>query len=330
MLVYGKIVAYEASTTALKKTKGSGHMINKFFNITDNAPFILSCCSTVDLSTEKLQSIGVSYACFNYFLGGKELSDDLGKSLSSNEFYNAMVAGAETKTSQINAAEYEDYFTELLSHGKDVLHITLSSGLSGSYRSACLAADELREKYPDRKLIVVDSLGASAGSGLLTAMAADLRDSGKSIEETAAWLEENKLNVHHWFFSTDLTFYVKGGRVSKAAGWFGTALRICPLLNMSFDGKLIPREKVRTKQRVIKAIADKMSLMAQNGTSYDGKCFISHSNCLEDAEAVRVLVEESIPAMKGRVEIYNIGTIIGSHSGPGTVALFFMGSKRED
>ena len=197
-------------------------------------------------------------------------------------------------------------------------------------KGVCLAADELRARYPDRKLIIVDSLGASAGSGLLTAMAADLRDSGKTAEETAAWLKENKLNVHHWFFSTDLTFYVKGGRVSKAAGWFGTALRICPLLNMSFDGKLIPREKIRTKQRVIKAIADKMSLMAQNGTAYDGKCFISNSDSLEDAEAVRALVEETIPALKGKVEIYNIGTIIGSHTGPGTVALFFMGSKRVD
>ena len=305
-------------------------MVNKVLNITENAPFILSCCSTVDLSAEKLESLGVSYVCFNYFLGGKEYSDDLGKTLSSKDFYAAMVAGADTKTSQINAAEYEDYFTALLETGKDVLHISLSSGLSGSYRSACLAADELRARYPDRKLIIVDSLGASAGSGLLTAMAADLRDSGKTIDETAAWLEENKLNVHHWFFSTDLTFYVKGGRVSKAAGWFGTALRICPLLNMSFDGKLIPREKIRTKQRVIKAIADKMSLMAQNGTAYDGKCFISNSDSLEDAEAVKALVEETIPALKGKVEIYNIGTVIGSHTGPGTVALFFMGSKRVD
>jgi DegV family protein with EDD domain len=305
-------------------------MINKFLNISPDAPYIVSCCSTVDLSAEKLEAMGVSYACFNYFLDGKELSDDLGKSLSSKEFYNAMVAGADTKTSQINAAEYEDYFGELLATGKDVLHITLSSGLSGSYRSACLAAEELREKYPDRKLVVVDSLGASAGSGLLTAMAADLRDGGKTIEDAAAWLEENKLNVHLWFFSTDLTFYVKGGRVSKAAGWFGTALKICPLLNMSHEGKLIPREKVRTKPRVVKAIVEKMSLMAQNGTNYDGKCFISHSDCLEDAEAVKSLIEESFPSLVGKVEIYNIGTVIGSHTGPGTVALFFLGNKRED
>lgn len=305
-------------------------MINRVLNILPDAPFILSCCSTVDLSPEKLAELGVSYACFNYLLDGKEYSDDLGKTVSSKDFYAAMTAGADTKTSQINSAEYGDYFEELLKTGKDVLHVTLSSGLSGSYRSACLAAEELREKYSDRRLIVVDSLGASSGSGLLVALAADLRDSGKTIDEVAGWLKENRLNLHHWFFSTDLTFYVKGGRISKAAGWFGTALRICPLLNMSFDGKLVPREKIRTKQRVIKAIADKMSLLAQDRKDYSSRCFISHSNSYEDAEAVRLLVEESFPQLRGRIEIYNIGTVIGSHSGPGTVALFFMGDTRQD
>lgn len=305
-------------------------MINYTLNFTNDAPFVLSCCSTVDLSAEKLVSIGVSYACFHYFLDGKEYSDDLGKTISIKEFYDAMVAGADTKTSQINTAEFEIYFEEIFKSGKDILHISLSSGLSGTYRSASIAADELREKYPDRKIVVVDSLGASAGYGLLISIAADMRDAGKSIDEVAEWVTENRLNLHHWFFSTDLTFYVKGGRVSKAAGWFGTALRICPLLNMNFEGKLIAREKIRTKPRVIKAIADKMILCAQNGTAYNGKCYISQSDCYEDAAAVKSLLEESFPALKGKVEIYDIGTVIGSHTGPGTVALFFLGSKRED
>jgi len=305
-------------------------MLNYVLNIDNNAPFILSCCTSADLSAEKLAALKVSYACFHYFLDGKEYSDDLGKSLSIKDFYKAMTDGADTKTSQINTAEFEEYFEALLKNGKDILHITLSSGLSGTHRSACIAADELRERYPDRKIVVVDSLGASAGLGLLVALAADMRDEGMSIDETAEWLLNNRLNLHHWFFSTDLTFYVKGGRISKAAGWFGTALRICPLLNMNFEGKLVPREKIRTKQRVIKAIADKMVLCAQNGSEYDGKCFISNSDCQEDALAVKALVEESIPALKGKVEIFDIGTIIGSHAGPGTVALFFLGSKRED
>ena len=305
-------------------------MIGYVNNLKNDVSFALSCCSTVDLSFEKLAELGVSYACFHYFLDGKEYSDDLGQTLSNADFYQAMVDGADTKTSQINAAEFTEYFESLLKSGKDILHLSLSSGLSGSYRSACIAANELSEKYPDRRITVIDTLGASAGSGLLVALAADLRDSGKSIDETAAWLEENKLRLHHWFFSTDLTFYVKGGRVSKAAGWFGTALRICPLLNMNHEGKLIPREKIRTKQRVIKAIVDKMVQFADGGAEYNGKCFISQSACLEDATAVKALVEEKIPALAGKVEIFNIGTVIGSHTGPDTVALFFLGDKRVD
>ena len=305
-------------------------MINFTKNIKNDTPFVLSCCSTVDLSVGKLAELGVSYACFHYFLDGKEYSDDLGKTMTSKQFYDAMVAGAETKTSQINSAEFEEYFEELLKSGKDVLHLSLSSGLSGTYRSASIAAEELREKYPDRKIIVVDSLGASSGFGLLVALTAEQRDSGKSIDEVAAWVEENKLKLHHWFFSTDLTFYVKGGRVSKAAGWFGTALRICPLLNMNHEGKLIPREKIRTKQRVIKAIADKMIACADNGTDYNGRCFISNSDCYDDAAAVAAIVEQTFPKLNGKVEIYDIGTIIGSHTGPDTVALFFLGSKREN
>ena len=246
-----------------------------------------------------------------------------------SEFYAKMAAGADTKTSQINTAEFTDYFESFLKNGHDVLHISLSSGLSGTYRSACIAAEELREKYPERKLLIVDSLGASSGYGLLVDLVADLRDAGKSIDEAYEWTVENALNIQTWFFSTDLTFYVKGGRISKASGWFGTALKICPLLNMNHEGKLIPREKVRTKQRVIKAIVDKMVTYANDGVEYAGKCFISHSACLEDAEAVKSLIEEKFKNIKS-IEIYDIGTVIGSHTGPGTVALFYEGIKRED
>ena len=294
-----------------------------------NQNFILSCCSTCDLSAEHLEERGVKYACFHYYLDGVEHLDDLGKTMPLNTFYQKMVEGADTKTSQINAAEFIDYFEELLKEGKDILHLSLSSGLSGTFRSACMAAEELNEKYPDRKIIVVDTLGASSGYGLLVDLAADMRDSGASIDAVSAWVIENRLNLHHWFFSTDLTFYIKGGRVSKLSGWFGTALKICPLLNMNYEGKLIPREKIRTKPRVIKAIVDKMALLAKDGENYSGKCFISNSACLEDAMAVKKLIEERFANIKC-VEIYDIGTVIGSHTGPGTVALFFEGAKRED
>ena len=157
---------------------------------------------------------------------------------------------------------------------------------------------------------------------------ADLRDEGKSIGEVHAWAEEHKLNLHHWFFSTDLTFYIRGGRISKASGFFGTMLNICPLLNMDDQGKLIPRFKIRTKKKVIRAVVDKMEEYAEGGLDYSGKCYISQSACIEDAREVARLVEERFPKLNGKVEINNIGTTIGSHTGPGTVAVFFWGSKR--
>ena len=160
--------------------------------------------------------------------------------------------------------------------------------------------------------------------------AATKRDEGLSAEELVQWLEENKLKLHHWFFSTDLTFYIKGGRVSKTAGFIGTILGICPLLNMDDKGRLIPREKIRTKKRVIREIVDKMEQFAEGGLDYSGKCYISESACMEDAKAVATLVEARFPHLNGKVEINSIGTTIGSHTGPGTVALFFFGTPRRD
>ena len=241
-----------------------------------------------------------------------------------------MVAGEGTKTSQVSVREYEDLFEESLSQGKDVIHLTLSSGISGSYNSACIARDEMQEKYPDRKIYVIDSLAASSGYGLLVDAAADRRDEGMSIDDLYTWIEENKLRVHHWFFSSDLTFYIRGGRVSKTAGFIGTIMNICPLLNVSNEGKLIPREKIRTKKKVIRRIVDLMRENADNGTDYSGKCFISQSECVDDARAVADLIEAEFPKLDGKVQIYPIGATIGSHTGPGTVALFFFGKKREN
>jgi DegV family protein with EDD domain len=252
--------------------------------------FVLSCCSTADLSKEHFQRRDIHYVCFHYFLNGQEYPDDLGQTISFPDFYQAMTEGAETSTSQVNISEYLDYFTPFLEQGKDILHLTLSTGISGSYNSAINAAAIARERYPDRKIYIVDSLGASSGYGLLMETLADLRDEGMDIDQLYAWAEENRLRLHHWFFSTDLTFYVKGGRISKAAGVFGGLLNICPLLNMDNLGRLIPREKIRTKKKVIATIVDRMAENADKGTDYDGKCYISMSACLEDAQEVARLV----------------------------------------
>lgn len=292
--------------------------------------YILSCCSTVDLAKEHLDKLNVSYTCFHFTLDGKEYSDDLGQSVPFDVFYSKLKNGSDSKTSQISVGEYEDYFKSLLDSGKDVLHVSLSSGISGSYRSACTAADMLRESYPDRKIYVIDSLAASSGYGLLMDAAAQKRDEGYSIDELKNWIEDNKLRLHHWFFSSDLTFFVKGGRVSKVSGMIGGVFEICPLLNVSNDGKLIPRAKIRTKKRVITEIVNRMKEFAHGREKYNGKVYMCHSACLDDANAVADLVKENFADIDGDVVINSIGTVIGSHTGPGTVALFFWGDKRVD
>ena len=291
--------------------------------------FILSCCSTADLSAEHFKEREISYICFHYSMNGQEYADDLGKSMSFDDFYGKMADGAETKTSQVNAGEYMEYFRGFLEQGKDILHLCLSSGISGALNSAMTAQAELQEEFPDRKIYIVDSLAASSGFGLLMDKLADLRDAGKNIDEIRDWVEDNKLRLNHWFFSTDLTFYVKGGRISKVSGWFGTALDICPLLNVDRAGKLIPRMKLRGKKKVIREIIKKMGEYAEDGADYSQKVYISHSDCYEDARKVADMVEERFPKMKGKVLINSIGTKIGSHTGPGTVALFFWGTPRE-
>ncbi|MBQ4606147.1 MAG: DegV family protein [Clostridia bacterium] len=292
--------------------------------------YVLSCCSTADLSKEHFDSREIYYLCFHYTMNGVERLDDLGQSMPFDQFYAAMVAGADTKTSQVSAGEYMNHFERFLAEGKDILHVTLSSGISGSHMSAKAAAAELEKKYPDRKIRIVDSLGASSGYGLIMDTLADLRDGGMEFDALVNWVEENKLKMHHWFFSSDLTFYVKGGRVSKTAGAIGGLLGICPLLNMDKEGHLIPREKIRPKKKVISRIAEMMKEHAEGGAEYSGKCFISQSACYEDARAVADLVEAAFPKLNGKVIINHIGTTIGSHTGPGTVALFFWGDTRID
>ena len=292
------------------------------------ANYVLSCCSTADLTRTHFETRDIQYICFHFELDGKQYSDDLGKSISYKDFYDAMANGAETRTSQVNVEEFTQYFTKFLDEGKDILHVSLSSGISGVFNSASVAAEELREKYPERKIYIIDSLGASSGYGLLMDKLADLRDGGMDIDTLNKWALDNRLKLHHWFFSTDLTFYVKGGRISKAAGWFGTVLAICPLLNMDNLGRLIPRFKIRGKSAVIREIVNKMVEFADDGKNYSGKCYISQSACQDDAREVAELVEKAFPKLNGKVQINNIGTTIGSHTGPGTVALFFWGNER--
>ena len=294
------------------------------------ANFTSTCCSTADLPRSWFETHNVPFLCFHYTMDGVEHDDDLYQEMSPEAFYGKIAAGATPTTSQVSFGQYTECWEPFLAAGSDIVHITLSTGLSGTYNSARSAAETLREQYPDRKIFVVDSLGASSGYGLLMDAVCAQRDAGKTAEEAAKWAEENRLRVHHWFFSTDLSSYLRGGRISKTSAVVGTMLNICPLLNMDNLGHLTPRDKYRGKKRVIEEIVKRMAEHAEGGLAYSGQCFISMSVCEEDARAVADKIEAMFPNLDGKVMINNIGTVIGSHTGPGTVALFFFGDPRVD
>lgn len=294
------------------------------------ADYVISCCTTADLSKEHFQERDIKYVYFHYYLDGKHYYDDLGETMALEDFYQAMVDGAETKTSQVNATEFEEFFEPFLKEGKDILHVCISSGISGTFNSASIAKDILEERYPDRKIYIVDSLCAASGHGLMMDKLADLRDEGKTIEEVRDWAEKNKTRMHHLVATTDLTFLIKGGRLSKTAGFVGTVLNICPILIVNKEGKLAAKEKIRTKKKALKRLSELMEELADDGADYSDKCYVSHSACPEDAAAVAAMVEERFPRLKEKVQINKIGTTIGSHTGPGTVVVFFWGREKED
>ena len=292
--------------------------------------YVLTCCSAADLSKDFFEQRKIPVIYFHFELDGESFLDDCGETITPEELFRRMDAGAQTRTSQVSIGEYTDFWRKILVTGKDVLHVTLSSGLSGSYQSAMIAKEDLEKEFPDRKICVVDSLGASSGYGLLVDTLADKRDAGMPLEELYDWAEKNKLHVHHWFFSTDLTYYIRGGRVSKGAGLVGQMLNICPLLNMDNLGRLTPREKIRGKKKVMMRTVEKMMEHAEGGTDYSGKCFMCQSMCMDDAKTLAGMIESSFPKLDGEVQIYPIGATIGSHTGPGTISIFFWGDERVD
>ena len=292
--------------------------------------FVLSCESTADYPRSFFEERQIAWVPFHYNLDGVSYPDDLYASISPEAFFDKIKAGAQPTTSQVGVGDYVELWEPFLKEGKDVLHLTLSSGISGTYNSACVAAEQLRQAYPERTVRVIDSLAASAGYGLLMEYLADLRDGGMGFAELADWAEEHKLNVNHWFFVSDLDCLKRGGRVSATSALLANALKICPVLNVDYEGKLIPRQKIRTTKKAIAELVRMMEAHAEDGLAYSGKCVLSQSNCCADADAVVAGIEEKFPQLTGKIEVNNIGTVIGSHTGPGTVALFFMGDRRVD
>lgn len=293
--------------------------------------YILSCESNIDLPYKYVIERNLSVINYTYIVDEVVYVDDMGKDPNSlSKFYGFIDEGKMPSTTQININEYIEYFEKLMKEGKDVLHISFSSAMTGSVENAILAAKEISERYPNQRIEVLDSLSASSGYGLLLDEVLDLRDSGKTYDEIKEWVLENVQHLHHYFFSTDLKYFRRGGRVSGVAATLGSILNICPMMRIDENGKIIAFTKARGKKNAIKKILAYMEKIAYNGKDYSGKCWINHSNSFEDASYLKEIVEKNFPNLKNKIRIYDIGTVIGSHTGPGTISIFYFGDDRKN
>ena len=284
--------------------------------------FIIVTDSTVDLPESMLEEQGIPVLQLNYVLDGKTYEDR--KGLSGREFFDKLREGSMPTTSQVNPEQAKEFFESFVKEGKDILCIGFSSGLSGTYNSERIAAEELSEEYPDTKIIVIDSLCASMGQGLLLAKALKKQREGMTLEELAQWLEENKLHICHNVTVDDLNHLYRGGRVSKTAAVLGTMIQIKPIIHMDKQGCLQVVGKERGRKKALNKIVD-MAAKQIPGWEND-LAMITHGDCIEDAEYVAKQVREKLGIQE--VLINNIGTVIGSHTGPGVVAVFVMGNER--
>lgn len=280
--------------------------------------------SASDLPGEYVKENNIPLLCLNVNFKGKEYKDDLGKTLPYEEFYKEVRVGEMPSTAQINIYTYAEEFKKHVNQGKAVICIVLSSGLSGSYNSACMAREMILEEIKDADITVIDSKCASMGEGLLDYYAVEMLKKGASKEEIVNWVEENKLKLNHWFTVDDLNHLKRGGRVSGTAAMIGTLLDIKPVLHIDDEGKLIPVTKVKGRKKSIRTLAEELEKRIVNPE--EQVIFISHGDCLEDAKLLEKIILEKFKVKD--ILINNIGPTVGSHAGPGTVALFFLGEKR--
>ena len=285
--------------------------------------YVIFTDSACDIKPEMLREWGVQHEPLTFRFNDSETEYADG-SVDIKGFYDKMRAGGVAKTAAVNVETFSRRFEEHLKNGVDVLYLGFSSGLSTTYNSGRIAAEQLREKYPERKVVTVDTLAASAGYGLLVYLAVQKKNGGATIEETAAFAEETKLSICHWFTVDDLVYLKRGGRVSATTAFVGNALGIKPVMHVDNEGHLINITKVRGRRTAITALADRYTELAVEPEN--GKDFISHGDCLGDVQELEKLLKERHNASVD--VITDVGAVIGSHSGPGTIALFFVGKNR--
>ena len=284
--------------------------------------YVIVTDSGSDLPKYLSEEIGVKAIPLSVLVSGETPIDD--DCVDRKGFYDKMRSGKTATTSAINIERFATEFESILKDGKDVLYLGFSSGLSSTYQAAVAAADDLREQYPDRKILTVDTLCASLGEGLIVSYAARMRDEGKTIEETAAWVEENRLSLVHWFTVDSLVYLKRGGRVSAATALVGGMLNIKPVMHVDNEGHLVKVTTARGRSASIKAMFDKIEETAIEPEKQI--YYISHGDCIDDAEQLAAMIRERYGDVK--IVIDYVGAVIGAHSGPGTLALFFLGTTR--
>ena len=286
--------------------------------------YVITTDNNSDLPEKYFKDHGVGCMYLSYSLDGQNYTHE--NFLPEQEFYEAMRNGFMPTTAQVNPENAKTLLEPYLKEGKDILHIAFSSGLSGTYNSSRIAAEELMEEYPDRRIIVVDSLSASLGQGLLVWLAQQKKELGQTLEDVADWAEKNKLKMVHLFTVDDLNHLYRGGRVSRTTAIVGSMLNIKPVLHVDNEGKLTAIGKVRGRK---KALQELVKLMDEKIGSFGADCdtiFISHGDCEQDAQYVAAKVKEKYNIKN--IIINQVGATIGAHSGPGTMALFFVGDVR--
>lgn len=287
--------------------------------------YILLTDSCADLSHEQYQKLDIAMLPLSYLMEGQtyeNLSDE--SNIKFSEVYAKLRNGANIKTSAINVEQFSVLFRSYLEQGLDILYMGFSSGLSGTYSAGCIAAQELMEEFPQRKIVTVDTLGAALGQGLMVYLTAIQRQEGASLEEAAAYAEDLKLRLAHWFTVDDLFFLKRGGRLSGATALIGSALGIKPILHVDNEGHLIKVSTVRGRKNSLQALADKMAATAIEPEKQT--VFIGHGDCKEDAELLAQMLKKTCGVKD--IHIGYVGPVIGAHSGPGTIALFFIASER--
>lgn len=286
-------------------------------------PYVIYTDSACDLPADMLESLGVKAQSLSLRFDDSE-REYLNSEISAGDFYARMRDGKIAKTAAVNEDTFKAAFEQEIAAGNDLLYIGFSSGLSMTYNAGRLACEELAEAYPERKILSVDSLCASAGQGLLVYLAAQKKQAGATVEEVAAYVESIKLNLCHWFTVDDLVYLKRGGRVSPAVALVGGMLNIKPVMHVDNEGHLIKVGTVRGRKNSLKSLADRYEALALDPTG--SVIFISHGDCMEDArELADMLKAKGAPDVR---LITNVGPVIGAHSGPGTMALFFLGKER--